>query len=88
MLRIGLTGGIGSGKTVVAGIFEVLGIPVYYADKEARRLMQEDAELIIALKDLFGEEAYKSGELNRKYISSVVFNKPEKLEAPWYILPL
>ena len=80
MLKVGLTGGIGSGKSTVAAIFETLGIPVYYADKEAKRLMTEDANLIQSIKDLLGEESYIKGNLNRAYISSVVFNNPQKLE--------
>lgn len=74
MLRIGLTGGIGSGKTTVAQIFEVLGIPVYYADLEAKRLMNTNADLKNAIMKNFGTESYKDGMLNRNYISSVVFN--------------
>jgi dephospho-CoA kinase len=80
VLKIGLTGGIGSGKSTVAQIFEVLGIPVYYADVEAKRLMNEDAELISAITKSFGEQAYTDNTLNRKYISSIVFSDPEKLE--------
>jgi len=79
MLRIGLTGGIGSGKSTVAQLFEMLGIPVYYADTEAKRLMNEDAELRKKMAELFGENAYPDGQLNRHYISSVVFNDPAKL---------
>jgi dephospho-CoA kinase len=62
MLKVGLTGGIGSGKTTVANIFEVLGIPVYYADAAARRLMNEDADLIQNIIRHFGEESYKEGK--------------------------
>ena len=80
MLRIGLTGGIGSGKSTVAQIFEALGIPVYYADVEAKRLMNDDAELKRSVIKNFGEDAYKDGMLNRAYISSIVFNNPAKLE--------
>lgn len=80
MLRIGLTGGIGSGKTTVAQIFEVLGIPVYYADVEAKRLMNTNKELKNSIQKNFGEESYEDGMLNRTYISSVVFNDQYKLE--------
>jgi dephospho-CoA kinase len=80
MLKVGLTGGIGSGKSTVAAIFKTLGIPVYYADKEAKRLMIEDANLIQSIKELLGEESYSNGNLNREYIASVVFNEPKKLE--------
>lgn len=80
MLRIGLTGGIGSGKSTVAKIFEVLGIPVYYADDAARRLMNEDEALKKKLREHFGNETYTNGSLNRPYLSSIVFNDPVKLE--------
>lgn len=80
MLRIGLTGGIGSGKTTVAQIFEVLGIPVYYADDEAKRLMNTNTELKNAIIKNFGAESYKDGMLNRNYISSIAFNDQYKLD--------
>ncbi|MBL0056995.1 MAG: dephospho-CoA kinase [Chitinophagaceae bacterium] len=79
MLRIGLTGGIGSGKSTVARVFELLGIPVYYADDRAKRLMNEDEELKKEIRSLFGEAAYTDGNLNRKWLASVVFNDSEKL---------
>lgn len=79
MLRIGITGGIGSGKTTVARIFEVLGIPVYYADDAAKRLMNEDAALKQQIVQLFGNEVYDNGVLNRSKLASLVFNSPEKL---------
>jgi dephospho-CoA kinase len=80
ILKVGLTGGIGSGKSTVAQIFEVLGIPVYYADTEAKRLMNENTALRSAVTDLFGHSAYNNGTLDRKYISSIVFSDPSKLE--------
>lgn len=73
MLRIGLTGGIGSGKSTVARIFEVLGIPVYYADVEAKRLMESDPDLIAGIEKLFGKEAYIDGVLNRSHIAAKMF---------------
>jgi dephospho-CoA kinase len=79
MIRIGLTGGIGSGKSTVAQIFEVLGIPVYYADDAAKRLMNENESLKKEIRLAFGEEAYAGGKLNRKYLASVVFSDPVKL---------
>jgi dephospho-CoA kinase len=79
-LRIGLTGGIGSGKSTVARIFEVLGIPVYYADVEARRIMNEDALLRERIIAQFGKNAYQQGRLNNKYLAAIVFNDREKLE--------
>jgi len=79
MLRIGLTGGIGSGKSTVAKIFEVLGIPVYYADAANRRLVNEDPQIIKNIIQNFGDKSYVDGKLNRAYIASIVFNNPEKL---------
>ena len=80
MLKIGLTGGIGSGKTTVAKIFTVLGIPVYYADIEAKRIMNEDPELRRSLITHFGAQSYENDQLNRKYLASQVFTDPYKLE--------
>ncbi len=80
MLKIGLTGGIGSGKTTVAKVFEVLGIPVYYADEAAKRLMNEDEVLQQKIISAFGEKAYTNGKLNRQYLSSLVFNNKENLD--------
>jgi dephospho-CoA kinase len=80
MLRIGLTGGIGSGKSVVAGIFETLGIPVYYADHAAKRLMNTDPALKKLVIEHFGEAAYVNDQLDRKYLAEIVFNDREKLD--------
>jgi dephospho-CoA kinase len=79
MLRIGLTGGIGSGKSTVARIFEVLGIPVYDADSASKRLMNEDEHLKKNIRKFFGDASYVDGELNRKYLAEEVFNNHEKL---------
>ena len=78
-LKVGLTGGLGSGKSTVARIFEVLGIPVYYADTEAKRIMNSDPVLKARIIEHFGEEAYLGDQLNRTYISSIVFYNKEKL---------
>ena len=80
MLNVGLTGGIGSGKTTVAKIFELLGIPVYYADDAAKKIMNEDSEVKAAIQKRFGAEAYKNGELDRAFLSTKVFNDPFQLE--------
>ncbi len=80
MLKVGLTGGIGSGKTTVAKVFETLDIPVYYADDAAKRLMNSNAALKALLIQHFGKESYKNGELDRKWLASLVFNNKEKLE--------
>ena len=79
MLRVGITGGIGSGKTTVARVFEVLGIPVYYADEAARQLMNGDEVLKANILQHFGADSYVNDELNRAYIASIVFNNAEKL---------
>jgi len=80
VLRIGLTGGIGSGKTTVARLFEILGIPVYYADDAARRLMNTNEEIKTSIIKHFGKDAYLNGELNRKYLGGIVFADKKKLE--------
>src|SRR5258705_8262874 len=80
MLKIGLTGGIGSGKSTVAKIFEVLGVPVYYADEAVRQIMNSDKQLKAALAKNFGEKAYRGDELDRAYLASVVFADKQKLE--------
>ncbi|MFT5168378.1 MAG: dephospho-CoA kinase [Saprospiraceae bacterium] len=81
MIKAGITGGIGSGKTTVCKIFEVLGIPVYYADERAKWLMVNDPDLIRQLKAAFGDEVYfKNGILNRQYLANLIFNDQSKLE--------
>ena len=80
MLKIGLTGGLGSGKTTVARIFEVLGIPVYYADEASKCLMNDDAAVKTAVKKTFGNTVYKDDILQRKYLADIVFNDEEKLK--------
>lgn len=79
MKVIGLTGGIGSGKTTIAKLFESFGIPVYYADIEAKELMNSSNELKVKLIDLFGENAFDNDALNRSYIANVVFKDKKKL---------
>lgn len=79
IFRVGITGGIGSGKSTVARVFEVMGIPVYNADNAARRLMNEDTEIREEIIKAFGENAYSGNQLNRRYIADVVFNNPSKL---------
>lgn len=80
MLKIGLTGGIGSGKSTVARIFSILGIPVYHADLEAKRLMQEDPELKRSIIRHFSEKAYSNDVLDRAFLSKAVFQNRQKLE--------
>lgn len=74
MIRVGVTGGIGSGKSVVCQIFSMLGIAVYNSDYEAKQIMNLDPEVISAITDLFGTKAYCDGNLNRKMIADSVFS--------------
>ncbi|BDD10478.1 dephospho-CoA kinase [Fulvitalea axinellae] len=80
MLKIGITGGIGSGKSVVCRIFKTLGVPVYDADSQARKLMNRSAELIEKIQDAFGKETYKEGKLDRQHLAQKVFGNPEALQ--------
>lgn len=80
-LLIGLTGGIGSGKSLIAKIFSSLGVPVYDADSRAKKLMTTDSVLVAAIQKEFGKDAYdQNGVLNRKFLAGEVFNNPEKLK--------
>lgn len=79
--KIGITGGIGTGKTTICHIFETLGIPIYYADDAAKAIMVEDKILVTKLKSLFGKNAYTAtGALNRKFIGNLVFKDNDLLE--------
>ncbi|MEJ8802489.1 dephospho-CoA kinase [Pontibacter sp. H249] len=81
MLKIGITGGIGVGKTVVARMFKLLGIPVYDSDSRAKWVMHHDDSLKADLIAAYGSQAFnEQGELDRAYIASIVFNNPEKLQ--------
>ena len=80
MLAVGLTGGIGSGKSTVAEIFKVLGIPVFDADSQAKRLMDQDSELRLAVQQTFGKDTYTNGKLNRKILAELVFGNPFELQ--------
>lgn len=80
MLKVGLTGGIGSGKTVVANIFKVLGIPVFDADAAAKEIMEKDESLITRIKKEFGGASYEGSSLNRKYLADKVFNDAYQLD--------
>lgn len=80
ILKVGLTGGIGSGKSTVANIFRVLGIPVFDSDAAAKEVMHTDKALQQSIIRTFGEEVYQQGELNRKLLASIVFTDPFKLE--------
>lgn len=77
--RLGVTGGIGSGKTTVCKIFRVLGVPVFVADIEARRLMNSDNTIRHEINAITGEDLYSTGELDRKELARLIFNRPELL---------
>lgn len=79
-LKIGVTGGIGSGKSTVCSIFEHLGVPVYNADNRAKQLMSDDEELKKKLRLAFGWDVYdKNDNLDREYLAKIVFNNPPQL---------
>lgn len=80
MIIVGLTGGIGSGKTTVANFFKKLGIPIYIADVEAKNLMNKSKVLRRKIKKLFGEKAYINEELNRQFIANKIFNNEDLLQ--------
>jgi dephospho-CoA kinase len=81
MLKIGITGNIGSGKSTAARVFELLGVKVFYADAEAKKVMVTDTLLIEGIKETFGNEAYlPDGQLDRKYIAGIVFNNDNELK--------
>lgn len=80
MLKVGLTGGIGSGKSTVGKIFIALGIPMYDADMNAKMIMNTNHEVKNKIIEKFGPEAYTDNQLNRTYISNLVFNDKAKLD--------
>lgn len=80
MLKIGITGGIGSGKSTVCKIFETLGIPVFYADEESKKILFTDSRVISEIRKYFGEEVFANNIPDRKKIAEAVFNSPEKLK--------
>jgi len=80
MKRIGITGGIGSGKTYVSEVFKSLGIPVFNADVESKKLMTTSESLMSLVKTEFGEDIYTNGSLNKEKLASIVFSDKSKLE--------
>lgn len=80
MIIVGLTGGIGSGKTTVANQFKHLGVPVYIADEEAKKLMRKSKIIKRKLIELFGEETYINNEINKPFIANIIFNNKAYLE--------
>lgn len=80
MKIVGLTGGIGSGKTTVAKAFQALGVPIYIADEEAKKLMNSSKVLKRQLINLFGEKAYVDNSLNKPFIADIIFNDASYLQ--------
>ena len=80
MKKIGLTGGIGSGKSTIAEVFKILNIPVYNSDDRAKALMNENPLLIKEISNIFGSHIYQNGALNRAELGAIVFKNPELLQ--------
>jgi len=80
MLKAGITGGIGTGKTFVAGVFQKLGVPVYYSDIRAKFLIESDQNIISSLIGITGEDIYTDGKLNREKLSNYIFHDPSVRE--------
>lgn len=78
MKKVGITGGIGSGKSTVCEIFKTLNIPVYQADDRAKFLMQNDSDLVSKIKTTFGDESFVDGQLNRTYLAKEVFGHQDQ----------
>lgn len=81
MLKVGITGGIGTGKSVVCQVFKTLGIPVFDADHETKQLMETDKQLVAGISRLFGDSIYANNKLDREQLAAIVFNDSEKLKA-------
>lgn len=81
MLKVGITGGIGTGKSTVARIFSALGLPVYEADQRAKSIIEDDSEVVKKIKDLLGKDAYFSnGKYNKTFVAGKVFENQELLK--------
>ncbi|HLF32772.1 MAG TPA: dephospho-CoA kinase [Cyclobacteriaceae bacterium] len=79
LLKVGVTGGIGAGKSIVCGIFSTLGVPVYNADQHAKFLMENDPAIISQIRKNFSDESYANGRLNNRFLSAIVFNNKDNL---------
>lgn len=80
MKTVGVTGGIGSGKSIVCQVLETMGFPVFYSDAEAKKCMHTDPELKQAIQQHFGKEAYENDMLNRTYLAKIIFSDSSKKE--------
>ena len=80
MFKVGITGGIGSGKTFIADVFSLMGVPVYNSDVRAKEIMHSSADVKLKIKSTFGSQSYQpDGQLNRAYLAEKVFSDPELL---------
>ena len=79
MIKVLVTGGIGSGKSSACRLFEELGVPVFYSDTQAAKLMNWDLKLAESIRENFGEHLYVKSQLDRKALAEIVFNDKEKL---------
>ena len=80
MLKVGITGGIGSGKSTITSLFDDLGVPIYNSDERAKWLLSNDVDLIDQIKILFGQESYSNNKLNRAHIANIVFQDNDMLK--------
>ncbi len=80
MLKVGITGGIGSGKSTITSLFHDLGVPIYNSDERAKWLLSNDVDLMDQIKILFGQESYSNNKLNRAHIANIVFQDNDKLK--------
>ncbi len=80
MKVVGVTGGIGAGKSMVCSVFATLGVPIFNADLEAKKLYDDHPELLISLREIFGNEIFKNGILDKKRLAELVFSDGLKLE--------
>jgi dephospho-CoA kinase len=80
VIKLGVTGGIGSGKTSVCKVFGILGIPVFSADEEAKKVMEADTDIILKLNTIAGQDLYSTGTLDRAELARLIFNNPSMLE--------
>ena len=80
MLKVGITGGIGSGKSTITSLFHNLGVPIYNSDERAKWLMSNDVDLMDQIKILFGQESYSNNKLNRGHIANIVFQNHDLLK--------
>lgn len=80
MKKIGLTGGIGAGKSFVAHILELMNYPVFYSDREAKKIMNFDSEVRDILIQRYGEECYQNEQLNRPFLAKIIFSQEEEKE--------